>query len=91
MLAMFFGWGRVPLSSKGIDVKSIFIALIRGYQLYLSPLFAPACRFSPTCSQYAIEALVHHGTVRGLYLATRRILRCHPFHPGGYDPVDKSF
>ncbi|MHB1184984.1 MAG: membrane protein insertion efficiency factor YidD [Desulfobulbia bacterium] len=76
---------------SGLDVKRIFIALIRCYQLCISPLFAPSCRFSPTCSQYAIEALALHGTVRGLYLATRRLLRCHPFHPGGYDPVDKPF
>jgi len=90
MFAMFSGGGRFLLSRKGMDVKKLFIALIRCYQLCISPLFAPACRFSPTCSQYAIEALAHHGTVRGLYLALRRLLRCHPFHPGGLDPVDKS-
>lgn len=91
-----FRMRQVPLPSflqdqRDLDVKKFFIALIRGYQLCISPLFAPACRFSPTCSQYAIEALALHGTFRGLYLALRRILRCHPFHPGGFDPVDKSF
>ncbi|MGV1100968.1 membrane protein insertion efficiency factor YidD [Thiovibrio sp. JS02] len=70
-------------------MKRFFIALVRCYQLFISPLFPPACRFSPTCSQYAIEAISLHGARRGLYLAIRRILRCHPFHPGGFDPVDR--
>ncbi|OGR03544.1 MAG: membrane protein insertion efficiency factor YidD [Deltaproteobacteria bacterium RIFOXYD12_FULL_53_23] len=71
-------------------MKNFFIVLIKCYQQCISPFFAPACRFSPTCSQYAIDALRYHGTVRGLYLALRRLLRCHPFHPGGIDPVNKS-
>ncbi len=71
-------------------MKQLFIALVRGYQLCISPLFPPSCRFSPTCSQYAIEAISLHGATYGLYLAIRRILRCHPFHPGGFDPVDRS-
>lgn len=62
-------------------------ALIRAYQLLVSPLLGPRCRFYPSCSQYALEALRRHGTLRGLYLAVCRVLRCHPFHPGGYDPV----
>jgi len=62
--------------------------MIRGYQLYISPFLAPSCRFYPTCSQYAIEALSRHGVARGLYLAIRRLLRCHPFNPGGFDPVE---
>jgi len=65
--------------------------MVRGYQLFISPLFPQTCRFYPTCSQYAIEAISRHGVGRGGYLALRRLLRCHPFHPGGFDPVDKSF
>lgn len=60
---------------------------IRGYQLAVSPLLGPRCRFYPSCSQYALEALERFGVLRGTYLAARRLLRCHPFHPGGYDPV----
>ena len=62
--------------------------LIRIYQFVVSPLLPPdTCRFYPTCSQYAIEAIERRGTIRGLFAALRRILRCNPFHPGGYDPV----
>jgi uncharacterized protein len=68
-------------------MKPLLIGLIRGYRLLISPLYPPTCRFQPTCSQYAIEAIAQHGTLRGSWLATQRILRCHPFHPGGYDPV----
>lgn len=67
--------------------KKVFILLIRFYQLALSPLIPPSCRFIPTCSQYAIEAVELYGPIRGSGLAIRRILRCHPFHRGGYDPV----
>jgi len=63
------------------------IALIRLYQMLISPLIPPSCRFTPTCSQYAIDAIELHGPLRGTFLATRRLLRCHPFHRGGYDPV----
>jgi uncharacterized protein len=62
-------------------------ALIRGYQRVISPLLPPSCRFHPSCSQYALEAVTRHGTLRGGWLAARRLARCHPFHPGGYDPV----
>jgi hypothetical protein len=62
---------------------------ISGYRLFVSPLLGPCCRFVPSCSQYAKEAIEIHGPFRGAYLALRRILRCHPFHPGGYDPVVK--
>jgi putative membrane protein insertion efficiency factor len=63
------------------------IILIKGYQLFVSPLFPPACRFYPTCSTYFIQALEKHGFWHGSVLGLRRILRCHPFSPGGYDPV----
>lgn len=65
----------------------LLILPIRFYQLAISPLFPPSCRFVPTCSQYAVEALRRHGPLRGSWLAIRRILRCHPWNPGGYDPV----
>ena len=68
-------------------LKRLFILPIRFYQLYISPMFPPVCRFTPTCSQYAIEAIRKHGVVKGFYLAVRRILRCHPWGGSGYDPV----
>ncbi|MEJ2639027.1 MAG: membrane protein insertion efficiency factor YidD [Desulfosarcinaceae bacterium] len=68
-------------------VVRCILLLIRCYQVALSPLWGPRCRFVPSCSQYAREALVVHGLRKGGWLALRRILRCHPFHPGGYDPV----
>jgi len=61
--------------------------LIRGYQLLLSPILPAACRFQPTCSAYAIEAIGRHGAVMGGWLAVRRVARCHPWHGGGFDPV----
>jgi putative membrane protein insertion efficiency factor len=61
-------------------------ALVRGYQLLVRPLLPAACRFEPSCSEYAREAMVRHGLLRGGWLAMRRLGRCHPFHPGGYDP-----
>lgn len=69
-------------------MKRFCISLIRFYQRFLSPFFPPSCRFTPTCSQYALDAIHLHGVWRGIYLAFRRILRCHPFHRGGYDPVE---
>jgi len=68
-------------------LKQLAIAAIRFYQVYLSRLKPPTCRFRPTCSHYAIEALQRYGFVRGLYLALKRIARCNPFTPGGYDPL----
>lgn len=65
----------------------LLILPIRFYQLCISPMFPSACRFTPTCSQYAIEALRKHGAVRGLWLALRRLSRCHPWGGSGYDPV----
>lgn len=63
------------------------ILLVRGYQLVLSPIFGGACRYYPSCSAYAIEALEKYGALRGSWLAVRRISRCHPLRPGGFDPV----
>ena len=71
-------------------MRSIAVFLITLYQKLISPMFPSSCRFSPTCSQYAKDAIVKYGIARGSYLAARRILRCHPFHPGGYDPVVKN-
>ncbi|MFT4705490.1 MAG: putative membrane protein insertion efficiency factor [Bradymonadia bacterium] len=68
-------------------MKRLVIATIVLYQRAVSPLLPPACRFTPTCSQYAAEAVERHGAIRGTWLATKRIARCHPFHEGGYDPV----
>ncbi|MEI2781473.1 MAG: membrane protein insertion efficiency factor YidD [Candidatus Competibacter sp.] len=68
-------------------MRAALIALIRVYQLFLSPLLGNHCRFYPSCSQYAREALERHGVLRGGWLAIRRLSRCHPWHPGGLDPV----
>ena len=65
----------------------LLVALVRGYQRWISPALPPTCRFYPTCSAYAVEALQVHGVVRGLGLASWRLLRCAPWHPGGVDPV----
>lgn len=79
------GWKLLPAATLR--------ALIRGYQIFVSPLVhaiagpTAGCRFTPSCSEYAREALREHGLMRGGWLATRRLLRCHPFHPGGFDPV----
>ena len=70
-------------------MKIILLWLIQGYRRWISPLFPPSCRFQPTCSQYALEAIAIHGAFKGTFLAIARVLRCHPFHPGGYDPVPK--
>lgn len=63
------------------------VLLVRGYQLLISPLLGPHCRFQPTCSQYAIEAIKTHGALKGGWLTARRLVRCHPLNPGGFDPV----
>ena len=68
-------------------MKPLLLLLIRGYRQLISPLFPPTCRFQPTCSQYALEAIERFGPLQGSWLALQRLLRCHPLHPGGYDPV----
>ena len=68
-------------------MKSVLLLMIRFYRRAVSPCFPPCCRYTPTCSQYALEALEKYGALKGGWLALRRILRCHPFHKGGYDPV----
>jgi len=66
-------------------VRAALLA-VRGYQRLVSPLLPPSCRFAPTCSEYAAQAIEQHGFARGVGLAARRLVRCHPFHPGGFDP-----
>ncbi len=68
-------------------MQKILILLIRGYQLFISPWLGPHCRFYPSCSEYALIAIQKHGVLYGLMLSLKRILRCHPWHPGGVDPV----
>jgi len=69
------------------SIAMLLLALIRAYQYCLSPLLGPTCRFYPSCSEYACQAIRRHGPLKGLVLAAKRLLRCHPFHPGGIDPV----
>lgn len=71
---------------KALMVR-LLVMMIRGYQLAVSPMLGDRCRFYPSCSEYSMEALRRHGPLRGLWLGVRRIGRCHPWHPGGYDPV----
>jgi len=78
--------GRAAGAVGGAVVRVLVLA-VRGYQALVSPLIGPHCRYAPSCSHYAVEALERHGVVRGLALAAWRILRCHPFAQGGYDPV----
>jgi putative membrane protein insertion efficiency factor len=68
-------------------MKQIVLLLIRGYRKLISPLIGHHCRFYPTCSIYTYEAIEKYGLLKGMFLGTKRLLRCHPFHPGGVDPV----
>ncbi len=68
-------------------LKKIVIGIVRLYQKFISPLFPPTCRFYPTCSAYFIQAVEKYGAVKGSFLGIKRILKCHPFNPGGYDPL----
>jgi len=68
-------------------MDGLIVGIIRFYQRRISPLTGPTCRFHPTCSQYTLQAVQKYGSLKGSWLGIRRIFRCHPFHPGGYDPV----
>ena len=68
-------------------MRTALVLFIRGYQVAISPMLPASCRYYPSCSAYAVEAIEKHGALRGTWLATKRIARCHPFRPGGYDPV----
>jgi len=68
-------------------MRPVIVAAIRGYQILISPWLPPCCRYEPSCSQYALEAVRGHGALRGSWFALRRLLRCHPFGSHGYDPV----
>jgi uncharacterized protein len=71
-------------------LKRIFISIIRFYQVIISPIKPPSCRFYPTCSHYGLEAVNRFGALKGGWLTVKRILKCHPFHPGGIDPVPEK-
>lgn len=71
-------------------MQSLLILLIRVYRTVLSPMLGPRCRFEPSCSQYTQEAIATHGALKGSWLGVKRICRCHPLHPGGFDPVPRA-
>ncbi len=71
-------------------MKRILIVFVKVYRYAISPFMAPCCRFHPTCSSYALQALEQHGALKGTWYSIRRISRCHPWHPGGFDPVPRT-
>lgn len=71
-------------------MKTILLLLVRAYQLGISPFLGQNCRFYPSCSAYAFEAIGEHGALKGSFMATKRLCKCHPWHPGGHDPVPKK-
>jgi putative membrane protein insertion efficiency factor len=81
----------VRTSERASAAARALMVSIAGYRRFISPLIPPRCRFAPSCSEYALEALRVHGAIRGLWLTVRRLARCQPFHPGGYDPVPAVF
>ncbi|HET9774998.1 MAG TPA: membrane protein insertion efficiency factor YidD [Gemmatimonadaceae bacterium] len=78
---------RISEVARHVRPRQLLILAVRGYQVSLSPLLPAACRYHPSCSNYAIDALARHGALKGSWLAARRILRCNPFSAGGFDPV----
>lgn len=78
---------RRILDFPGWLIRQFLLAIIHVYRYAISPFLGPRCRFHPSCSAYAAESLTRYGLLKGLWLTTKRILRCHPFHPGGHDPV----
>lgn len=68
-------------------MQKVLIALLRGYKKFMSPFLPSACRYSPTCSEYMMQAVAKYGAVRGVWMGLKRLARCHPFHEGGFDPV----
>ncbi len=79
-------YGAIDVRNRDVG-RLLVVGAIRTYQRWISPLLPPSCRYTPSCSEYAAEAVERHGLARGGWLAVQRILRCHPFHRGGYDPV----
>ena len=78
---------RRILDLPGWLIRQFLLAIIHVYRYAISPFLGPRCRFQPSCSAYAAESLTRYGLLKGLWLTTKRILRCHPYHPGGHDPV----
>ena len=78
------------MEKVSVALRKIPVGIIRLYQVVLSPMLGPTCRFHPSCSYYAIDALTQHGLVKGCWLSLKRILKCHPLHDGGYDPVPEK-
>ena len=81
------GWIVGPEPDRRSTLARLLLAIVRAYRRWISPLRPPACRFTPSCSAYAVTAVERHGALRGGWLVTRRLLRCGPWHPGGHDPV----
>ncbi len=75
------------VAGVALVARRTLMGFVHAYRMFLSPLLPPSCRYTPTCSAYALEALERHGALRGSWLTVRRIARCHPFRPGGHDPV----
>ncbi len=90
MMRAVRSWLCALLAIVSKSVNAVLMGVVRGYRFFLSPWLGSACRFTPTCSQYALQALAQHGPATGSYLAARRLLRCHPGCPGGLDPVPEA-